>query len=210
MKQLTTFIILLICCGIGYTMEEGQVGFTASVPCRKGSIQMRFLMDKDWGWGCGTGSQEYNCPCIDANAKGEFIIPDSIITPNGEMVSINWISRGSFQSCPGLTKIHIPNTIKNISDLSFAGCSSLREITLPKDLVCIYPQAFIGCISLRRVRFLSIMPPRSYYNDTFDEATNATATLVIPAETAEYYLSNPLTHRFRYHAEILPLYKETH
>ena len=207
MKRIITFITLLLCCGIAHTLKEDQVGFTASVPYGKGRIKMTFLIDK--AWGCGTGSQEYNCPCVDADTKGELIIPDSITMPNGQMGSINWISRGSFQSCPNLTKIQIPNTVKYISDLSFAGCPSLHEITLPKNLECIYPQAFLGCTGLRRVRFISLFPPRGYYNDTFEETTYATATLVVPAEAFKHYTNYPLTHRFRYHAEILPLYGET-
>lgn len=202
--------LMLLFCGIGYTLEKGQLGFSASVPYGKGNIQMNFLIDKDWGWGCGTGSQEYDCPCVDAETEGELIIPDSITMPDGQMGSVNWISRGSFQSCPKLTKIHIPNTVRYISDLSFAGCTSLREITLPDSIECIYPQAFIGCTSLRRFRFLSSQPPKNYYIDIFDETTYTTATLVVPVEAAERYQHCPLTHRFRYHAEILPLYKETH
>ena len=211
MKKSTTFFaMLLLCCGIGYTLEKNQIGFSARVPYGKGTIKMNFLIDKEGGWGCGTGSQEHNCPCVDVDTEGELVIPDSIIRPGGQTVSVNWISPGSFQSCPRLTHIHIPKTVKYISDLSFEGCTSLREITFPDSVLIIYPLAFKGCTGLRRVRFLSSQPPKSYYYDNFEETTFATATLVVPAEAADRYLHCPLTYRFRYHAEILPLYKETH
>ena len=211
MKKIIIFLtLMLLFCGIGYTLEKDQLGFSASVPYGRGNIQMNFLIDNPFGWGCGTGSQEYGCPCVDADIEGELVIPDSITMPDGQTVSVNWISRGSFQSCPKLTYIHIPNTVKYISDLSFAGCNSLREITIPDRIRGIYPQAFIGCTEVRRVRFLSSQPPEENYFGTFDEITYATATLVVPAEAVEHYQYSPLTNRFRYHAEILPLYKETH
>ncbi len=209
MKRFTLFcLILLLFCGIGYTLNPGQVGFTASVPYGNGSIKMNFVIDGNSEWGCGTGSQDYNKPCVDEDTEGELVIPDSITGPDGRAFPIQWISRGSFQSCPKLTHIHIPQTVKYISDLSFSGCTSLQEITFPERLKTIYPQAFLGCTGMRRVRFLSHHPPGCYYNDTFEETTYATATLVIPAEAAEHYINYPLTHHFRYHAETLPLYKE--
>ncbi len=209
MKRIALFsLILLLCCGIGYTIGGKDVVFTVEVPNGKGTIKMDFVIDGDTVWGCGTGTQDYNKPCVDEDTEGELIIPDSITAPDGRTFPIQWISRGSFQSCPKLTHIHIPNTVKYISDLSFSGCTSLQEITFPERLKIIYPQAFLGCTGLRRVRFLSSQLPRNYYNDTFEETTYATATLVIPAESAEHYLNCPLTHRFRYHAETLPLYKE--
>ena len=208
MKRIALFsLILLLCCGIGYTIGGKDVVFTVEVPNGKGTIKMDFTFDSNWGWGWGIGNQHYNTPCVPADTEGELIIPDSITTPDGSTMPVKWISQGSFQSCPNLTRIQLPSSIMAISDLSFSGCTSLREITLPDSLVIIYPQAFLGCTGLRRVRFPSFQPPRSYY-DTFEEVTYATATLVIPVETAEWYLSNPLTHRFRYHAEVLPLYKE--
>ncbi len=211
MKKIIIFLtLMLLFSGIGYTLNKNQIGFSVSVPCGEGNIRMNFLLDKNWNWGCGTGSEEYGCPCVDADTEGELVIPDSITMPDGQKVSVNWISRGSFQSCPNLTKIQIPNTVKYISDRSFAGCASLREITFPGNLEIIYPEAFSGCSGLRRVRYLSHNPPMIYHGDKFDDEVYAVATLIVPAEAYERYISNPMNHRFRYHAEILPLYKETH
>ena len=204
MKRFIFCLVLLLCGGIGYTLEKGQVGFTANVPHGKGTITMRFHFNPT-GAACAVGDEEYYKTCIPADTEGEIIIPDSIAY-DGESHTIKWISRGSFQSCPNLTRIKLPSNLRSISDLAFQGCTSLREITFPDSIKTIYPQAFIGCTALRRVRFCYYQPPRCYNDDTFDETTLATATLVVPFETAEYYLSNPLTHRFRYHAEVLPIY----
>ena len=207
MKKIFTLIAtMLLCCGIGYTLEECPVPFTTDVPYKQGTIKMDFTFDRDWGFGWGTGSQKHNTPCVSAETEGELFIPDSIIVPNGSKMPVTWISRGSFQSCPNLTQVHLPKTIEHISDLSFSGCTSLREITFPDSLEWIYPRAFIGCTALQRVRFLSATPPNCYNNDNFDDVTYATATLVVPVKAAEAYLNNSLTYRFRYHAEVIPIY----
>ncbi len=208
MKRFIFCLVLLLCGGIGFTEEKEDVSFAADIPFGEGNISMHFHFNPSTS-ACAVGEEEYYKTCIPADIEGELIIPDSIAFEGGNR-PILWISRGSFQSCPNLTQITLPSNLRSISDLAFQGCTSLCEITFPDSIKTIYPQAFIGCTALRRVRFCYYQPPRCYNDDTFDETTYATATLVVPAETAEYYLSNPLTHRFRYHAEILPLYKETH
>ena len=208
MKRITLSLIMLLCCSIGHPVDDKEsVRFTADVPFGKGTIKMDVILESNWGWGWGTGSQKLDAPCIPADTKGELFIPDSITVPDGSKMPVTWISRGSFQTCQNLTQVHLPKSITHISDLSFSGCTSLREITFPDSLEWIYPRAFIGCTALRRVHFLSATPPKCYNNDNFDEATYATATLVVPVEAAEAYLNNPLTYRFRYHAETLPIYK---
>ena len=208
MKRFIFCLVLLLCGGIGFTEEKEDVSFAADIPFGEGNISMHFHFNPSTS-ACAVGEEEYYKTCIPADIEGELIIPDSIAFEGGNR-PILWTSRGSFQSCPNLTQITLPSNLRSISDLAFQGCTSLCEITFPDSIKTIYPQAFIGCTALRRVRFCYYQPPRCYNDDTFDETTYATATLVVPAETAEYYLSNPLTHRFRYHAEILPLYKETH
>lgn len=203
MKRFVFCLVLLLCSGMGFTEEEEDICFTADIPFGEGNVTMRFHLNPS-GDACAIGDEEYYKTCIPADTEGELIIPDSIAY-DGENHAIKWISRGSFQSCPNLTRIKLPSNLRSISDLAFQGCTSLREIIFSDSIKTIYPQAFISCTALRRVRFLNPQPPRSYY-DTFEESIYSTATLVVPAETAEYYLTNPLTHRFRYHAEVLPIY----
>ena len=205
MKKIVTIsAIMLLCSGIGFTEEKEDVSFAADIPFGEGNVTMRFPFNPST-LACAIGDEEYCKTCIPADIDGELIIPDSIAF-EGENRPVLWISRGSFQSCPNLTRIKLPSNLRSISDLAFQGCTSLCEITFPDSIKTIYPQAFIGCTALRRVRFFSATPPQSYGNDTFDDAAYAKATLVVPVETAEYYLTNPLTHRFRYHAEVLPIY----
>ena len=197
-------LILLLCCSIGYTVGNKLIYFTADIPHGKGTVTMRFHFNSLKS-ACAIGDEAYYKTCVPVDTEGELIIPDSIAY-DGVNYPIRWLSRGAFQSCPNMTRIKLPSNLLSISDLAFQGCTSLRELTFPDSIKTIYPQAFIGCTALRRVRFCYYWPPRCYNDDTFDETTYATATLVVPVEAAEYYLSHPLTHRFRYHAEIIPIY----
>lgn len=207
-NYLFLFLITILLSGMVYALQERKVFFTASVPYNSRTLEMGFHYDT-FLWGCATGYEEYNRPCIPADTEGELIIPDSMACVDGRMIPVAWISRGSFQSCPKLTNIRLSKNLLTISDLAFAGCKSLQEITFPYSLEVIFPRAFIGCTALRRITFLSPEPPRSYNNDTFDEVTYATATLVVPAQSSELYLNDPISYRFRYHAEELPLYTDT-
>lgn len=207
MKRLfAIFLLALAITTYAVFKFKSEMPFTYPVPFGNDTLSMVFHT----GWGTdavAVGLEEYNKPAISADTEGELVIPDSVVF-EGVTAPVRWISRGSFQSCPKLTAVRLPKNLKAISDLAFEGCTSLREITFFDSLKVIFPRAFIGCTALRRVRFQSPTPPASYGNDTFDEAAYATATLVIPARSAEAYLSNPLSYRFRYHAEVIPLYSE--
>ena len=205
-RIITLFLLALVISAYAVFKFKGEMPFTYPIPHGEDTLSMTFHT----GWGSdavAVGLEEYNKPAIPADTEGEIVIPDSVVF-EGVTAPVRWLSRGSFQSCPNLTAVRLPQTLKTISDLAFEGCTSLREITFPDSLDVIFPRAFIGCTALRRVRFLSPAPPKSYDNDTFDEAAYATATLVIPARSAEAYLTNPLSYRFRYHAEVIPLYNE--
>lgn len=172
------------------------------------SVALHVGHSKEEGTGVSVGYQEYDHPAIPTDFEGELFIPDSITEPYGRRLPTRWIARGAFQRCSGLTAVHLPSTLYCISDLSFQDCKSLRQIIIPDSFHIVFPRAFIGCTGLRRVVLLSANPPKSYNNDTFDEVTYQTATVVFPAMSAEAYINNPLCYRFRYHAETIPLYHE--
>lgn len=208
MKRYLFFLTLLFTIA-AYALLEGEVNFTHPIPSSEGTLSMTFHAHPQQNImvSVAVGTEEYQQPSIPSDFEGSVFIPDSVPF-EGRMLPVLWISRGSFQPCPKLKEVRLPNSLLSISDLAFEGCTSLHEITLPASLDVIYPHAFIGCTALRRVRFLPSTPPKSYNNDTFDEVTYATATLVVPAAAADAYLCNPLTYRFRYHAEELPIYNK--
>lgn len=210
MKRLFITSLLMLVCAAGWTEHEPSkykdLTFTAIIRAEKYSkgIPMTFHAGRHEK-AAAVGIQEYYQIAVPTETEGEITIPDSV-TFKGETLPVYWISQGAFQPCPRLTKVNLPKPLLTISDHAFEGCTSLREVTIPENVTVIFPRAFIKCRSLRRVRFLSLTPPQCYYHDTFEETTYATATLVIPAIASETYLTHPISHRFRYHAEILPLY----
>ncbi len=208
MKRLCATFCLLLLSAVCLTQDEPP--FRHLIRSSRGMIPVGFHVGNctEEGLGVAVGYQEYDHPAIPADLEGELFIPDSITEPHGRRLPMRWIARGAFQRCTGITEVHLPSTLYCISDLSFQDCKSLRQIVIPDSFHIFYPRAFIGCTGLRRIVLLSVKPPKSYNNDTFDEATYQTATIVFPAMSAEAYISNPLCYRFRYHAETIPLYHE--
>lgn len=199
-------LILLLCCGIVYgVLEEGHVLFTASIPTNRDSVTMSFHTRASY-YGCFIGYHEYNEPCVPFETEGELYIPDSITVPDGQRLPVRWISRGSFQGCQNITKIHLPFSIEFISDYSFQDCKSLREITLSDSLQTIYPQAFIGCNALQRIVLRCPHPPYTFDDAGFSEEVRSTATVVLPPASEKEYKTDNVFARFHYHANLLPIY----
>lgn len=186
--------------------QDKDHGFMVMVRTDKAEIPTRFFVNEE-NRGC-LGYGEYNHPAIPADMTGEIFIPDSITTPDGQRLDVYAITRGAFEGCRKISKIHLPNTIQYISDYSFQNCSSLREITLPAYIKTIYPQAFKGCNALKRVIMRSIDPPFVYREGLFDENSTATMTIVCPIFTVQNYRDNWYFSNFRYHTELIPIYSE--
>ena len=182
-----------------------HIPFTVKVRTDKGSVPMAFRMAMDSPF-TAVGYEEYNRPAIPVQTEGEIFIPDSVVAPDGRRLEVQWISRGSFQGCLNITKVHLPRTIRSISDFAFQGCESLREITLSDSLQVIYPQAFSGCFALKRVTLSSPYPPHTYQEGTFEESCFNTATIVVPFGSADNYRKDNLFSHFRYHAEHIPTF----
>ncbi len=94
---------------------------------------------------------------------------------NGKAVTT--IGAGAFYDCSSITKITLPDTIKEIGlqafgyctslqtidipsctrvlDSVFTGCTSLQEVTLPEGVISIGMNLFINCNALRKVTILS-------------------------------------------------------
>lgn len=207
-------LVLLLCCGIGYAvaeLEEGHIIFTANVPTDKDSVCMVF-QTKSTDTECFIGYHEYHRPCIPADTKGEIFIPDSVTAPDGRRLPIHWISRGAFQGCSEITKLHLPRLIESISDLAFQNCASLREITLSDSLNVIYPQAFVDCNALQRIVLRCPHPPYTYSfssrHSGFSEESLSTTTIVFPPTAGRAYESNNIFKSFHFHANLLPTYPE--
>ena len=66
------------------------------------------------------------------------VIPDSVVT----------IEYGAFAECPDLTKITVPETLKEIGEKAFINCP-FEEFDIPAGLTVLGMQAFAGCASLK-------------------------------------------------------------
>ena len=208
MKRLIAVSFILMTALLCRTQDEPP--FTHLVRTSKGMVSMAFHVGNDPecdGLGVAVGYQEYDHPAIPTDFAGEIFLPESIVVSDGRDIPMRWIGRGAFQRCAGITEVHLPPTTYCISDLSFQDCTSLRQMVIPDSMRVIYPRAFLGCTALRRIVFTGSAPPTSYNNDTFDDQTYQTATIVVPAQYADAYMDNPLCYRFRYHAETIPVYQ---
>ena len=185
--------------------QSHNIVFTAPIRTDRGSVQMAFRTREDTPF-AAIGYEEYSHPAIPATTEGEIFVPDSVVGSDGRHRRIRWVSRGSFQGCKRLTKIHLPFNISTISDLAFQGCDSLREVTLPDSLRIIYPQAFYGCFALRRINLRCPNPPLTYYEGTFENHSFNTATIVVPFGSVDSYRNDKTFSSFRYHAEHIPTF----
>ena len=185
--------------------QEKSDPFMVQVRTGKGKVPMAFHT-RGSEYGCFVGYQEYNKPCIPIETKGEIFMPDSVVTPAGQCWPVRWISRGSFQNCQNITKVHLPHATEYISDYAFQNCKSLLEVTLSDSLYNIYPQAFWGCDALRCVTLRSPNPPRTYTEGTFEDKLFKTTTIVFPASSTKVDWEYSVFSRFRYHVELVPTY----
>lgn len=69
----------------------------------------------------------------------------SDFTVNGDVYTVTAIGDGAFTWCDNVTKVSIPNTVKNIGRYSFSDCRGLTEIIIPNSVTEIEENAFYGC-----------------------------------------------------------------
>ena len=98
----------------------------------------------------------------------ELIIPETL---NG--VTVTGIQNGAFMDCTQLTRVVLPNTVKDVSHYAFRGCTNLEEIVLSDNLVSIGYDAFKSCEKLCSIEIPDSVTKISweafdktgYYND---------------------------------------------
>ena len=103
---LTVFGLILLLGSIMSSLPKGAKPFTAAIPFGTDSIVMGFHTGR-WDSLASIGYEEYKHTAIPEDTEGKLYIPDSIPF-RGNMIPIRCLSRGSFQSCPRLTEIRLP------------------------------------------------------------------------------------------------------
>lgn len=76
-------------------------------------------------------------------------IPDGVVSVNDDAFSIDY--HHEFSKCYHLTKVNLPDTLKNIGHSAFKGCAELAEIKIPVGTTNIGDHAFSGCKMLVKI-----------------------------------------------------------
>jgi len=102
-------------------------------------------------------------------SKKEVSIPTSI--QNNPVTGI-----GGFNDNKNITKVTIPNSVKNIGDSAFSDCISLTNITIPNSVSSIGERAFFGCTSLTNITIPDSVT--SIGNRSFERCTSLTSITI--------------------------------
>ena len=94
----------------------------------------------------------------------------SMITISENNYIVVAIGHEAFYSCPSLTGIVLPETVRRIEHEAFFGCSGLKSITLPDSVKEIGYEAFSGCANLTSIKIPCNV--KMIDNETFEECFN--------------------------------------
>ena len=101
----------------------------------------------------GTGDNTYNY------VSGNVVIP-ATVSYNGTTYNVTELKSilgadgyyyGSFDVCPGLTSVTIPNSVTSIGHCAFYYCTGLTSVTIPNSVTTIGEAAFYNCTGLTSV-----------------------------------------------------------
>lgn len=86
---------------------------------------------------------------MDEKYAGEITIPEAV-TYKGRQYPVKSIGPYSFYKCKKVSKIRIPDTVREIKEKAFYHCQSLKELQLPAELELMDVNPFIGCATLEK------------------------------------------------------------
>jgi hypothetical protein len=141
---------------------------TAIIPVYAQQYDSEKDFQVDWDDGGGVKIIKY------IGAKKEVSIPPSI--QNNPVTGI-----GGFNDNKNITKVTIPNGVKNIGNSAFSDCASLISITIPNSVTTIGGGAFKTCTSLANITIPNSVT--SIGNSAFEDCTKLTS-ITIPNSVA--------------------------
>ena len=109
--------------------------------------------------------------------------------------NITRIESEAFYGCSYLSSVILPESVTVIGAGAFEACSSLTSINIPEGVTSIEGSAFDGCSSLETV-YCYIKTPLEISAKVFRGSYNA--TLYVPCEALEDYISNNMWKKFKY------------
>ena len=90
---------------------------------------------------------------VDANFSSSGCWCNKKEINENDLLKYNTIDKCAFQFNKTITRVSIPNEIKNIDHGAFLGCENLLSVKLPKSLKQIGIAVFADCINLKKVEF---------------------------------------------------------
>jgi len=128
---------------------------TVAIILAQGLIASTWLSDTNSGYSwkvvksgtnitIGDGSYENGSyRAVKPEPEGELIIPSIL---GG--YTVTGIGKWAFTSCPKITSVTIPESVKTIAPWAFQECISLQHVLIPEGVTSIGSHAFYGCTNL--------------------------------------------------------------
>ena len=116
--------------------------------------------------------------------EGRIVIPETV-EYKGKTYKVTGINHDTFNQCPNVTSVVIPNSVTTIGERAFIACSKMYSIVIPKNVTSIEERAFYGCKMLTHV-VSEIENPFSIDDNVF-EGISSNPTLIVPKGTRSKY-----------------------
>jgi hypothetical protein len=100
---------------------------------------------------------------------------------------ISTLGDSAFKGCSSLTKIVLPNALKQINPSAFSGCSKVTSVTLGNSVTTVNGSGFSGCSSLASISFPSTLT--SLADNAFSGDTKLTSVTFNNNQTSSLTLS---------------------
>ncbi len=82
-----------------------------------------------------------------SDVYGAVVIPQEIEV-DGETYTVKYIGEKAFDSCYGVSEIHIPEGVTAVKNYAFRDCVALTDVYVPESLAMCRYDAFNGCGNL--------------------------------------------------------------
>lgn len=105
-----------------------------------------------WKYNLNANNQINEIVCSNVGeVSGELIIPETI--DGHKIIGLNEVGGdGIFEGCTGLTKVTIPNTVREIGKYAFLDCTGLVEVNFSENLNRIGAMSFENCTGLTNIK----------------------------------------------------------
>lgn len=130
-----------------------------------------------------------NCAEVRPNPNGAYsgdiVIPSSIVVYDN-VYPVKYVGEKSFQSCPDLTSVTIPNSVIQISNAAFRYSSNLTIVVVGDGVTLVGGWSFDGCTGLKDLYCYASKVPNALVN-AFKDVNYETAILHVPSSSLNEY-----------------------